>query len=106
MPPSKPPTKPNKRQIEMLKARPDLAAEFGRGAAAAHLRRQYGRSAPAPHRRHDIDQLMAKHGAGAAQVHLLAELIDKMDELIDHVTAPKRVIKDAKGEIVGAEIED
>ena len=28
------------------------------------------------------------------------------NELIAHVTAPKRFIKDDKGEIIGAEIED
>ena len=42
-------------------------------------------------------------GAGMAQVHLLAELVDKIDELIDHVSSPKKVVKDAAGEIVGVE---
>jgi hypothetical protein len=42
-----------------------------------------------------------RHGPGLAQLHLLAEMIDRLDELISHVVSPRRIVKDAKGEIVG-----
>lgn len=36
----------------------------------------------------------------------MAEMCAKLDELIDHVSAPKRVVKNPNGEIVGVETED
>ena len=92
-PPSKPTAKPPKGAIALLKARPDH---------------------PTPHaRRRDIDALKAdparavdfdkRYGPGSAQVHLLAEMCDLLEELIDHVTAPKKVVTNAAGEVVGVE---
>ena len=36
-------------------------------------------------------------------MHLLAEMCDLLEELIDHVTAPKKVVTNAAGEVVGVE---
>ena len=74
-------------------------------AAAGILRRKDKPTASsAPNGR--VDALIKKHGPDVAHLHLLAELIEINRALLDHAQAPRVVVKDDAGEVIGVEAAD
>jgi hypothetical protein len=91
------PLRPSKAAIAALKADPTRAIafdqKFGTGSAGAHLNGNAGLAGL-------LQQLLDQTRANNRR---LGEMVEALGEMLAHMAAPKRVVRDRDGEIIGVE---